>query len=64
LHDETGDDLAVDLGEPGLAGFDRRHHPVALESVRPLLDAARLQPRGRLGKHVEHDITLVGPRRT
>src|SRR6266511_3637893 len=63
LHDERADNVAVDLGEPGLAGFDRRHHPVGVEPLRPLLDTTRLQPRCRVAEYVEDDVEFVGPRR-
>ena len=59
LHDEGADRLAVRLGQPGLAGFDRRHHPLGREPIGPLLDATRLQPRGRVREYCEHDVDLA-----
>jgi hypothetical protein len=60
LHDEAADDLTVDLREPGLAGFDRRHHPVGREPVGPLRDTPRPKPCRRVRENGEHDFDLVG----
>ena len=59
LHDESPGNLAVVLGEPGLAGFDRRHHPLGREPIGPLLDATLAEPCRRVREDGEHDLDLA-----
>src|SRR5918994_3681384 len=64
LHNQAADDLALALGKPRLPAFYRRKHPFASESLRPLINPARPQPRRRAGEHVEHYVDFVRARRT